>query len=155
MHERYTYTATIICIYILLIYLERSVGLILIFFLKEMEPPTKKRRVSSITKQKSITSFFQAATSEFKSNANTTCTSVDVETVPSTSKATTNKDISDCVLKKFPIENASDVPENANYCQWYRGCKVDVSWLKSHFPLESVKLGKKKGVKCVTLRQSR
>lgn len=33
---------------------------------------------------------------------------------------------------------------------WYKGCKVDVSWLKQTFPsLTSIKLGKRNGLKCV------
>lgn len=32
---------------------------------------------------------------------------------------------------------------------WYKGCKVDLTWLKSAFPcLVSLKIGKRKGVKC-------
>lgn len=45
-------------------------------------------------------------------------------------------------------ENASK--DGSANSSWYKGCKVDVSWLKQTFPsLTPIKLGKRNGLKCV------
>ena len=50
------------------------------------------------------------------------------------------------IQEKVDVKEASQVQES---CCWYKGCKVDLTWLQSSFPcIVSLRIEKRKGVKC-------